>query len=159
MLTATVCIALSAAGLCIALLTAWRRRFLRATKWAAWSLLPVGLYMTGLLKLGGKVGRAIGDWAADLVFKPTVWAGFGVLAVAVVLFVVARLVGSRSAGRRKAAVPASNTTQAVAPAASSAALGPGPSARPEAAKKQKKVAGDDLSEFGEIEEILRRRGI
>lgn len=63
MLTSTVCVALSAAGLAIALLTAYRRRFRRATMIAAAALLPVGLYMTGLVSLAGTVVRAVADWA------------------------------------------------------------------------------------------------
>ncbi|MEN2417922.1 hypothetical protein AABB02_07425, partial [Streptomyces rimosus] len=80
MLTSTVCAAVSAAGLGIAALTAYRKRFLAATRIAAFSLVPVGLVMTGVI-----------DWLTDVVFKPTVWAGFGVLALSVVLFMIARV--------------------------------------------------------------------
>ncbi|OEV10652.1 hypothetical protein AN220_31070, partial [Streptomyces nanshensis] len=90
MLTTTVCAALSAAGLAIAFLTAWRRRFAAATRLAAVALVPVGLAMSGLVGLGGKIGKAVGGWAADLVLKPTVWAGFAVLACAVVLWIIGR---------------------------------------------------------------------
>lgn len=166
MLTATVCIALSGAGLAVSFLTAWRRRFLRATRIAAWSLLPVGLYMTGLLPLGQKIGKAVGTWGADLVLKPTVWAGIGVLAFAAVLLVVTRLAGRRSGGRaegRSREVSRPGAAPAVAPGASTAALGTRPrAAAPAAAKPAKKAAasgGDGLSDFKEIEEILRRRGI
>ena len=79
MLTVTVCAALSAAGLAVSFLTAYRRRFVAATRLAAVSLLPIGLAMAGLVGLGGKIIQAISSWAADLVFKPTVWVGFAVL--------------------------------------------------------------------------------
>ncbi|MFI2302219.1 hypothetical protein ACH5AL_25730 [Actinacidiphila glaucinigra] len=147
MLTSTVCVALSAAGLAIALLTAYRRRFRRATMIAAAALLPVGLYMTGLVSLAGTVVRAVADWAAGLVFKPSVWAGFAVLALAVVLYVLARV-----AGRRKAVPEAKG--RAVAPGAGAPALTQGKKPVPKAAKTD-----PDLAEFGEIEEILKRRGI
>src|SRR4051795_2620199 len=94
MLTTTLCAALSAGGLAIAMLTAYRRRFLAATRIAAVSLVPVGLAMAGLVTLGRKVGTATGHWAADLVFKPTVWMGFGVLAVAALLYGVTRLISA-----------------------------------------------------------------
>ena len=162
MLTAAVCIALSGAGLAISLLTAWRRRFRRATKIAAWSLLPVGLYLAGLLPLAGEIGRAVGSWAADVVFSPTVWAGLAVLALSMVLFIAARIAGKRSArragGSREAAGPGGPRT--VAPGASKAALGRG--AGQSAAKSGKKHGSsqdDELSDFKEIEEILRRHGI
>ncbi|WP_431960556.1 hypothetical protein [Actinacidiphila sp. bgisy160] len=147
MLTSTVCVALSAAGLVIALLTAYRRRFRRATMIAAAALLPVGLYMTGLVSLAGTVVRAVADWAADLVFKPSVWAGFGVLALSVVLYVLARV------GRSKG-VAQGSAGRAVAPGVGAPALAQGKKPVPKAAKTD-----PDLAEFGEIEEILKRRGI
>ncbi|MGP3953798.1 hypothetical protein [Streptomyces sp. 7N604] len=155
MLTTTVCVALSAAGLAIAILTAYRRRFLRATRIAALSLIPVGLAMAGLAELGGEVGRAVGDWAADLVFKPSVWAGFAVLATSVVLFAAARIAGRRGAGRR-ADGPAGRP--AVEPGASAPTLGPG---RQSVQPKPKATSGssDGLEDFQDIEAILKKHGI
>ncbi|MGW1834734.1 hypothetical protein ACWCPA_36050, partial [Streptomyces tubercidicus] len=92
MLTSTVCAAVSAAGLGIAAITAYRKRFLAATRIAAYSLIPIGLVMTGVI-----------DWVTGIVFKPVVWAGFGVLALSVVLFMTTRAVERRrgGAGSRK----------------------------------------------------------
>ncbi|UWE09399.1 hypothetical protein [Actinacidiphila bryophytorum] len=149
MLTTTLCAALSAGGLAIAMLTAYRRRFLAATRIAAVSLLPVGLAMAGLVTLGRKVGTATAHWAADLVFKPTVWMGFGVLAVAAMLYGITRLISARlpeGGGRAPAAVPG----------ASSPAI---PSGRPAAAGRRKSSADSGLSDFADVEEILKRRGI
>ncbi|WP_461030548.1 hypothetical protein, partial [Streptomyces sparsus] len=98
MLTVTVCAALSAAGLAVSFLTAYRRRYVAATRLAALSLLPIGLAMAGLVGLGGRIIRAVGSWAADLVLKPTVWAGFAVLALSVVLYVIARFAQARTSG-------------------------------------------------------------
>ncbi|MFD3457858.1 hypothetical protein ACFWVC_37480 [Streptomyces sp. NPDC058691] len=153
MLTSTVCVALSAAGLAIAVLTAYRRRFARAVRTAAVALLPVGLWMTGLVTLGGKVVAAVGDWAAGLVFKPSVWAGFGVLALAVVLYAAGRIAGRRGGASERRGTPAA------VPGASAPALGAArrPDAKPKA--KEKIKTDPDLAEFGEIEEILKRRGI
>jgi hypothetical protein len=119
MLTSTVCVALSAAGLAIALLTAYRKRYLAAVRTAAFALLPVGLYMTGLVTLGSKVGKAVGSWASDLVFKPSVWAGFAVLAVSAVLYAGSRF----AAGRRKEKGKGGGQGRAaVAPASAAPAL-------------------------------------
>lgn len=148
MLTTTLCAALSAGGLAIAMLTAYRRRFLAATRIAAVSLVPVGLAMAGLVTLGRKVGTAVGHWAMDLVFKPTVWMGFGVLAVAALLYGVTRLISARlpeGAGRVPAAVPGAST-----PAI--------PAGRPAAAKRKGR-SDSGLSDFADVEEILKRRGI
>ncbi|KOG78941.1 membrane protein, partial [Streptomyces varsoviensis] len=90
MLTSTICAAVSAAGLGIALLTAYRKRFLAAARIAAYALVPIGLVMTGVI-----------DWVKDLVFKPSVWVGFGVLALSAVLFMITRAVERRGGGTRK----------------------------------------------------------
>ncbi|MEV4443637.1 hypothetical protein AB0K09_32530, partial [Streptomyces sp. NPDC049577] len=101
MLTSTVCAAVSAAGLGVALLTAYRRRFLAAARIAAYALVPIGLVMTGII-----------DWITGLVLKPTVWAGFGLLALSALLFTVTRAVERRRGGtraERRAAAAAGRT--------------------------------------------------
>lgn len=159
MFTNTVCAALSAAGLAIALLTAYRRRFRRATKIAALSLVPVGLAMAGLVELGGEVGQATGDWAADLVMDPSVWAGFGVLAVAVVLWVGQRLAGERSKRKAAGGAPA---VPAAAPTVSRPALGGGKAGKaggsaPATGGRKRSGSGDE--DFSDIEAILKKHGI
>ncbi|MGD9484231.1 hypothetical protein WDH52_13405 [Streptomyces sp. TRM70308] len=151
MLTVTVCAALTAAGLAIAFLTAWRRRFVAATRIAAVALLPLGLALSGLLALGGQVARAAGSWAADLVLDPRVWAGFAVLAVAVVLFVAAGFAGARSRSRRPTAGAEAAPAGRERPAATA-----GPD-RTQAAPAPKRQGGGE--DFSEIEEILKKHGI
>ncbi|GHF39551.1 hypothetical protein GCM10010218_21030 [Streptomyces mashuensis] len=151
MLTSTVLAAVSAAGLGIALVTAYRRRFLAATRIAAWSLIPVGLVLTGVV-----------DWLTDIVLKPTVWAGFGVLALSFLLFTVSRAVERRSGGsraerrERRAAIRA-RRRDAVAPASAT----PGIPAAPEAGRKGRgaKAAGGGDEDFSDIEAILKKHGI
>ncbi|NLU66312.1 hypothetical protein [Streptomyces sp. HNM0574] len=156
MLTTTVCAALSAAGLAVAFLTAYRRRFTAATRIAAFALVPVGLAMSGLIGLVGRVGQAVGSWAADLVLKPTVWAGFGVLALAVVLYVVARFASRRGASRAdtsgKAATPQGVT------GASAGALATRKESTP-AAKPGSSAGSGDGDDFSDIEAILKKHGI
>ncbi|MFD3757523.1 hypothetical protein [Streptomyces sp. NPDC058622] len=150
MLAETICSAASVAGLGIAALTAYRRRFLTATRIAAYALVPVGLVMTGVVQ-----------WATEVVFKPAVWAGFGVLGLAWLLFATTRVVERRGLG--KAAKPVkpvkgAPTREAVAPAASEPSLGAGTAARPQSAGRQRPhaAAGDD---FSDIEAILKKHGI
>ncbi|MGI5467715.1 hypothetical protein [Streptomyces sp. CA-132043] len=149
MLTSTVCAALSVAGLGIAALTAFRRRFLAATRIAAFALIPAGLVMTGII-----------DWITGLVLKPTVWAGFGLLALSVLLFLVSRFAERRSGRRkeRRAATAAAQPGGAVAPAASAPSLGAGrePARRP-AAEPARQGGGED--DFSDIEAILKKHGI
>ncbi|MFE0474534.1 hypothetical protein ACFW2V_23250 [Streptomyces sp. NPDC058947] len=146
MIAETVCSAVAAAGLGIAAVTAYRKRFLAAVRIAAYSLVPIGLVMTGVV-----------EWLADTAFSPTAWAGFGVLGLSWVLFATTRVVERRRGGTRKerrAAARAADRPGAVAPGASAPSLGQGarPAARPAAASR-----GDD--DFSDIEAILKKHGI
>ncbi|MFC5219504.1 hypothetical protein [Streptomyces coerulescens] len=147
MIAETVCSAVAAAGLGIAAVTAYRKRFLAATRIAAYSLVPLGLVMTGVV-----------EWLADTAFSPTAWAGFGVLGVSWLLFATTRAVERRRGGTRKERKEARAAAQrdAVAPTASAPSLGPGsrPSTRPATAPKAE--SGDD---FSDIEAILKKHGI
>jgi hypothetical protein len=159
MLTDTLCAALTAAGLVLAVATAYRRRFRAAVRTAAVALLPLGLALSGLVTLGRRVGTAAGDWAADLILKPTVWTGFAVLACSALLFGASRLFTGRSgrggrAARREAA--AADPVAAPPAGASAPALGAG---RERARAGRRGADSGGTSEFAEIEEILKRRGI
>ncbi|WP_424871989.1 hypothetical protein [Streptomyces sp. SAI-229] len=145
MIAETVCSAVSAAGLGIAAVTAYRKRFLAAARIAAYSLVPLGLVMAGVV-----------DWLADTAFSPTAWAGFGVLGLSWVLFATTRTVERRRGGTRKErkAARAAARPEAVAPGASAPSLGQGsrPAARPAPAS-----CGED--DFSDIEAILKKHGI
>ncbi|MFF4313517.1 hypothetical protein ACWDFR_12340 [Streptomyces sp. 900105755] len=151
MIAETVCSAVSAAGLGIAVVTAYRKRFLAAARIAAYSLVPVGLVMTGVV-----------GWLADTAFSPTAWAGFGVLGAAWALFATTRAVERRRGGtratraERKAAARGAER-DAVAPAGSAPSLSPAarPASRPAAAPRGT-GSGDD---FSDIEAILKKHGI
>ncbi|MGW0913547.1 hypothetical protein ACWD1Z_17635 [Streptomyces sp. NPDC002784] len=143
MIAETVCSAVAAAGLGIAAVTAYRKRFLSAARIAAYSLVPLGLVMTGVV-----------EWLADTAFSPAAWAGFGVLGVSWVLFASTRAVERRRGGgtRKERKQARSAQREAVAPAASAPTLGSGsrPTARPAAAPQE---------DFSDIEAILKKHGI
>lgn len=149
MLAETICSAVSAAGLGIAALTAYRKRFLAATRIAAYSLVPVGLVMTGVVA-----------WATGIVFKPTVWAGFAVLGLAWLLFTTTRAIERRALGagegegkqKRPKAAKGRPAQEAVAPAASAPSLGDGARPRPT-------PAAAPAEDFSDIEAILKKHGI
>ncbi|GLP72581.1 hypothetical protein TUSST3_91980 [Streptomyces sp. TUS-ST3] len=152
MIAETVCSAVAAAGLGIAAVTAYRKRFLAATRIAAYSLVPLGLVMTGVV-----------DWLADTAFSPTAWAGFGVLGLSWVLFSTTRAVERRRGGSRKERKAARGAQrEAVAPAASAPSLGPAvrtPAARPAAKSGGNGSAGSAGDDFSDIEAILKKHGI
>ncbi len=130
---------------------AWRRRGLAAgLRGLAWTLVPVAAWLTGTLKLAGNIVDDVTDWAAHLVFSPSVWLGIVVAGAAVVLWFVsgamlARGVGTRGvAGRdQAAAVPGQERKQV-------------PAAPP---KKRKPARDDDLDDMADIEAILKKHGI
>jgi hypothetical protein len=114
---------------------AYRRRGLRSgMRWAAVTLLIPAAFLTRTLKMFGRIGSAVTDWAASFVWNPLVWVGLGLGALSVVLFVVA----ARLPGRDRKEGSAS---KAVASGSSTSAL-----------------PGSD-PELAEIEALLKRRGI
>jgi hypothetical protein len=114
----------------------WRRLGLAAgLRGAAWTILPVAAWLTGVLELAFDIGSSIGDWALGLVFSPVVWLGIVLTGVAVVLFGASALVARRGPG----AVESGNEKRAVGRAPTSG-----------------DPVDDDLAE---IEAILRKRGI
>lgn len=150
MLTDTICVALSAAGLGIAGLTAYRKRFRTAVRIAAYALLPVGLAMTGIL-----------DWLTGLVFKPSVWAGFGVLGLSWLLFMVSRVAGRRVGGTRKErrAAAAAERDGVAAPGAPGPALGAGRSGGSGSSGRSSSSGSSGTEDFSDIEAILKKHGI
>ncbi|MCB5182754.1 hypothetical protein [Streptomyces antimicrobicus] len=150
MLAETICSAASAAGLGIAALTAYRRRWRAATRIFAYALVPVALVMTGLV-----------EWVSQIVFDPVVWAGFGLLGLAWLLLAATRLAERRAvrsgsgeeSGGRKAARGGSGAP-AVAPGASAPSLGSG--ARQGGRPASAAPPADD---FSDIEAILKKHGI
>ncbi|MER5206413.1 hypothetical protein [Streptomyces sp. NPDC002825] len=140
MLAETICSAVSAAGLGIAAISAYRKKFLSAARIAAYALVPLGLVMTGAV-----------EWIADTAFSPVAWAGFGVLGVAWLLFLSTRAVERRRAGREVTTTTTGEAgTRAVAPGASAPSRAV--TAKPQAGQS----AGED---FSDIEAILKKHGI
>ncbi|MEU5098848.1 hypothetical protein [Streptomyces sp. NPDC020996] len=147
MIAETVCSAVSAAGLGIAAVTAYRKRFLAAARIAAYALVPVALVMTGIV-----------DWVADTAFSPTAWAGFGLLGASWLLFASTRAVERRRGGTRKERreARAAQRRETAAPETSAPSLGPStrPAARPASAPRT-----NSADDFSDIEAILKKHGI
>src|ERR1051326_6655435 len=113
-----LCGGLTAVGL-IGSWFALRRRGPRAAaRWLAWALLPIALYLLGILQVLWRFGGAIADFFSGLAFSPKVWSGVVLAGVSVVLFVVTG--GLRGRARRKAKADRDSqapATKALAPAA------------------------------------------
>jgi len=153
------CVGLTLLGL-IGSWTAWRRRGAAAgTRGVAWSLLPVSLYLTGLLELVWDVVRSTVSWVTHLIFSPTVWAGVALFGVSVVLYVVSGVARGRGGNRAKdkaQSKPASPAGELTATGPEPASAAPAKAAKPAKGSKAKQ---QESSEFDEIEDILKRHGI
>ncbi|MFI5659381.1 hypothetical protein [Streptomyces sp. NPDC051684] len=144
MIAETVCSAVAVAGLGIAGVLAFRKRFLKAARTAAYALVPLGLVMTGAV-----------EWVVDTAFSPTAWAGFGVLGVAWLMFM-----GTRAVERRRSGRPAKEDKAAVAPGASAPSLGESRRTPPAVQQKQPKQSkAEPTEDFSDIEAILKKHGI
>ncbi|MFE7225322.1 hypothetical protein ACFU7D_11090 [Nocardioides sp. NPDC057577] len=130
---------------------AFRRRGLGAGVRAfGWTLLAPAAYLTGLLRAGSRIVDAIGDWAARLVFSPTVWIGFGLAAIAIVLIFVSRLLPTKEKPSRAA-------RKGAAGAAPAGSAGPASVAAPRTAKGP--AVDDDDEDMADVNDILKKYGI
>lgn len=150
-----ICVALTAAGLAVSWLR-WRRNGVRSgVRFAAWSLLPMAVYLTGVATLIGRIGSALARFGGAFVFSPKTYAGVLLAGLALVMFVVSG--GLPAVGRRKGkaskAGPAGSDQDQGTKASPAITKGTG-----KVAKAPRRAPADDDG-LGDVEEILRRRGI
>lgn len=117
-------------------------------------LLPIAAYLTRTLRLLGRIGHAIGDWAAGFVFSPTVWVGLVIAAVAfVLLYVATRLPGGerdeRTGSQAQGAARSRRTRHR--------AKGTAPVTSQQRTPGAPAIGGDE--DFADIQAILRKHGI
>jgi hypothetical protein len=140
----------------VGLIGSWftlRRRGARAgARVAAWSLLPIGLYLIGVI-------QPLWNFFYGLVFSPKVWTGLVILGVALLTFAVTGGLRGRPAKRqadeRKRDEPASGPAQLAASPATSATARTQPAPAP--ARRKSTPAVDE--DFGEVADILKKHGI
>ena len=121
------------------------RGFASGVRGIALTMLPIAAYLTHTLRMFGRVGSAIADWAAGFVFNPGVWVGVILGVVAIALFMVSfRLPGGAS--EKREAAEGSGPKQAI-PRSRGSAKGDGGIGD---------TLGDDMDD---IQAILRKHGI
>lgn len=133
---------ISLAATVLGLLGSWaafrRRGAASGMRGAAWSLVPMGAYLTGLTK-----------FLADLAFSPVKWAGVAVLGLGALLYVASGVML-----RKGSAVEGGPRRKAEPKSAPKGAAAPGEIER-------RKPAGGAAADpdLAEIEQILKNRGI
>jgi hypothetical protein len=166
-----ICVALTGMGLVLSWFT-WRRRGVRrGIRAAAWSLLPLALYLTGSILLAGRIGSAVVSFAQSFVFSPKSWSGVVLFVVAALIFLVSGGIPLLSSARKRAK---KKELKQAGPAAAAATAGgalavpagqddSAPAATktmaPTRAAGRGKGAAADAGLDSDVAEILRRRGI
>jgi hypothetical protein len=167
-----ICVALTGVGLALSWFT-WRRRGVRrGIRAAAWSLLPLALYLTGSILLVGRIGSAVVNFAQSFVFSPKTWSGVVLFVVAALIFLVSGGIPLLSSARKRARKKELKQAGSAAAATTAAGTLAVPAGRDDpasaatktvatptrAAGRGKGAAGDDGLD-ADVAEILRRRGI
>ncbi|GLY76374.1 hypothetical protein [Actinoallomurus iriomotensis] len=134
----SISLAVTVLGLVGSWAAARRRGAASGLRGAAWSLLPLGAYLTGLTK-----------FLVDLAFSPLKWAGVIVLGLGAVLYMTSGVMLRRGGGA-KAGSDRAEAGRGGAPKAA-------PKSGGKAAVEGRKTAVDP--DLAEIEEILKNRGI
>jgi hypothetical protein len=133
-----VCVVISA-GFGYSAYQRWQKRDMRgAARMAALALVPVGLDLAGFVRLGRKVGDAVGHWGLNLIFDPLVWIGIIMLGLAALLWIVT---GFGSPDESETEAVTSTPRRAVGPS------------------RQKTAPASATGEDPEIEAILRKHGV
>lgn len=156
-----ICAGLTVLGLVLSYFAGRRRGRLALLRGAAWSLLPIAVYLTGSVEMFWRIGAAIAHYVDGFAFSPLKWAGLGVAALAAVLFAATSGRERRRAARlaraesRRTGPPGAATEPLAVPSQSD-----GKPTKPLPARKAQKAsksgAEDDLSD---VEAILRKRGL
>jgi hypothetical protein len=115
----------------------WRAKGLASgLRGAAWTILPLAAWLTGVLELAVDVADSVGHWALHLVFSPVVWLGVVLAGVSVVLFGASAVLAKRGIGEvRDTGTP------------------------PPAVERRGRGAPAIDDDLGDIEAILRKHGI
>lgn len=154
-----ICAGLTAIGVLFSVLV-WRRRGAPSgLRLFSWSLLPMGVYLIGVLPVIVPFGIKLVTWVTAAVFSLTAWIGVALLALAVLLWIVS----GRLLGRRSAAVEGNGDSESVGSKSSAKEVTAGSSTSTTTDTKAKAPATKDKSaeddDMGDIEDILKRRGI
>jgi hypothetical protein len=132
----SISLAVTVLGLAGSWAAARRRGAASGLRGAAWSLVPLGAYLTGLTK-----------FLADLAFSPVKWAGVVVLVLGAVLYMTSGVMLRKGGGDAPEVTPRGREKDGRAASGGTA---------PRAVERRQPAVDPDLAE---IEQILKNRGI
>ena len=151
--------ALTLVGLIISFFV-WRSKGSAAgLRGVSWSLVPLA---AGLLGLLGAVSQFVGSIftiLVNLIFNPIVWAGVVLTGLAVVLYIVSGVMRARGVGVKTKGGASTGPEGATAPAEPGRPAAGGGVPAGKVGGAPSKGGGDDLSDFSDIEALLKKRGI
>lgn len=153
-----ICAGLSLLGLVAAFLAFRRRGAASGLRLVGWAVLPMAVYLTGMVRLLWTIGSEVVRWITRFALSPTVWTGLALFGVAAVALPVAAAMRRRQAGAssdrgERPAVARERARRGTAGDKDAGGKRP-PKAVGKGAKDSPPLEGME-----EIEEILRRRGI
>lgn len=154
--TGTTCLIVTIVGLILSV-WAWRAKGVRSgMRGIAWSLLPIVMYLTGAIRLVGRLGSAIVAFASSFVFSPKTGLGVILFFVAALLFLITGGIPLLQSGRRRDRRRKEKEGRRVREPETAS----GPTSALTARSKADAPTGSQSTEdMSDVEEILRRRGI
>ncbi len=160
-----ICAGLSAVGVVAAFFAFRRKGVASGLRLLGWAVLPMAIYLTGMVRLLWTIGQALVQWVSGFVFSPFVWTGLALFAFAALVFPVAARLRRRQAGAAGASASGDGATTPLpkqgetATAAGKTRGGDKAKANPKAVGKGTQQAANPMEGMEDIEEILKRRGI
>lgn len=149
----------------------WRRKGaaygLRAL---AWALVPLAAGLLGMMRSVIMFVSSLFPIVATMVFNPVVWAGIALAGLAVLLYFVSGFMKARGVGVKAGAAKSSSgkgtpTEGSSGRGAREAEASPPPSqvgggqSAPQGSEGSRTAGGGDDMDFGDIEDLLKKRGI
>lgn len=152
--------ALALVGLVIAFFL-WRRKgAAHGLRALAWALVPLAAGLLGLMHSVIVFVSSLFTIVATMVFNPIVWAGTALAGLAVLLYFVSGFMKARGMGVKAGAAKGASGKGArqAEGAPEPSQVGGGQSAHQGSGGSRPAGGGDDM-DFGDIEDLLKKRGI
>ncbi|WP_017608434.1 hypothetical protein [Nocardiopsis xinjiangensis] len=139
----------------------WRRKgAAHGLRALAWALVPLAAGLLGLMHSVVVFVSSLFTIVATMVFNPIVWAGTALAGLAVLLYFVSGFMKARGVGVKAGAAKGTSGEGARETEGSPAPsqVGGGQSAQQGSGGSEAAGGGDD-TDFGDIEDLLKKRGI